>query len=110
MKAGKLDRRIVIERATETRDGFNVPIKAWDELACVAASKEDVRDSERVASQEIGAEITTRFQIRYSSDVADVDPRDRIRFEGRVYDIVARKEIGRRDGIELSAVARAENT
>lgn len=108
MKAGALDRRIIIERAYDERDEFNEPIKRWRPLAGVWASKQDIRDAERIASQEVGAEVTTRFQIRYSASVADVDPKDRIIFEGRVYDIVARKEIGRREGIELTAAARAE--
>ena len=108
MRAGSLDRRITIERATESRDAFNSIVKAWATLTTVWASKQETRDTERVASQEVGAEITTRFQIRWSSTVSDVNPKDRVIFDGRTYDIVGVKEIGRREGLELSASARSD--
>jgi SPP1 family predicted phage head-tail adaptor len=110
MRAGKLDRRITIQRATETRDGFNNVTLTWPGtvIATVWASKEDVRDSERFSSQEVGAEITTRFQIRWSSDVENVNPKDRVVYDGRPYDIVAVKEIGRREGLEITASARSD--
>ncbi len=108
MRAGDLDRRITIERYTEIHDGFNNPVKTWHQLALVWAAKADVSDSERLAAQEVGAEITTRFRIRWSPQVSDLDPKDRIRFEGRICDIVGVKEIGRREGLEISVVARSE--
>jgi SPP1 family predicted phage head-tail adaptor len=108
MKAGSLDRRITLLRGIETRNQFNEPILSWAPVATVWASKEDIRDAERVASQEVGADITSRFQIRYSSAVADVNPKDRLQLDDKVYDIVAVKEIGRRDGLEISAIARAD--
>lgn len=109
MRAGSLDRRIRIERATVTPNEFNEPVESWSTLATVWASKEDIRDGERWSAQEVGAEITTRFLVRYSSDVAGIDPRDRIVFDGRIYGIVAVKERGRREGLEITAAARAEN-
>jgi SPP1 family predicted phage head-tail adaptor len=83
-------------------------ILTWATLATVWASRQDIRDSERVAAQEVGADITTRFQIRYSSEVAGVNPKDRINFDGSIYEIVAVKEIGRREGLELTAAARTD--
>ncbi len=108
LRAGDLDRRITIEHYAETRDPFNNPVKTWHALATVWTAKMDVSDSERLAAQEVGAEITTRFRIRWSPQVSNIDPQDRVRFEGRIYDIVGVKEIGRRDGLEISAVARPE--
>lgn len=109
MDAAKLDRRIRIERATMGRDTMNnLVATGWSTLTTVWASKEDVRDAERVAAQEVGAEITTRFRIRWSTRVADVNPKDRLVFAGRIYQIVAVKEIGRRDGLEISATARID--
>lgn len=110
LAAGKLDRRISIVRDVETgRDAFNKPIIAEQSIT-VWASKEDIRDGERWAAQQVSAEVTTRFRIRYSSQVADLDPRARIVFDGRVYAINAVKEIGRREGLEITAAARAERT
>lgn len=109
MQAGNLDRRITIERLSVGRDALNNQTESWSPLVSGwPASKMEIRDSERVAAAERGAEVTTRFQIRHSSEVEDVDAKDRIVFDGRTYDIVAVKEIGRREGIEITAAARAD--
>ena len=52
--------------------------------------------------------MSMRFQIRYSSTVANLDTRDWVLFDGRTYDLIAVKEIGRREGLELTGAARAE--
>jgi len=108
LAAGDLDRRIIIQRATVTKGTHNADVETWIVLARVWAGKKDVSDRERVAAAEVAAEITTRFVIRWSSVVEDVGPRDRVVYDGRIYDISAVKEIGRRDGLEISAAARAD--
>ena len=106
--AGKMDRRITLQRATVTYDALNNPVQTWATLATVWASKEDISDSERVAAKEVGAEITTRFQIRYSTDVSDLNPKDRLTYNSDTYQIVGVKEIGRREGLEITSVARID--
>jgi len=108
MEAGKLDRRITLQRFTTTKNEFNEDVQTWADLATVWASKEDIRDSERWQASEVAAEVTTRFRIRWSNTVKDIDPRDRVLFDGRIYAINAVKEIGRRVGLEITAAARAE--
>jgi head-tail adaptor len=111
MRAGLLDRRIAVERATITVDSFNNPVPVWATLLVVSALKVDVRDSERIASLEAGAEIGTRFTVRWSRDMAEVTPKDRVVCEGRTYQIVGIKEIGfgkRQEGFELTTVARID--
>lgn len=108
MEAGKLDRRITILRAVNTGNAFNEPVASWEPLATVWASKEDIRDGERIRAQTISADITTRFQIRHSTVVADVNAKDRVLCEGKTYDIFSVKEIGQRVGFEITATARAD--
>ncbi len=108
MRAGDLDRRIAIRRATFAPNAFNEPVATWSELVTVWAARRDASASERYRAQEVGAEISLRFTIRWSLGVADVNPRDRIAFEGRDYDITAVRDIGRRQWREIDAVARAE--
>jgi len=108
MDAGPLDRRIVIQRASTSTDAFNEPVETFADLATVWASAKPVRDSERLANGQTLADISYRFVIRYSSTVADVNPKDRITFDDRTFDINAVKEIGRREGLEITATARAE--
>lgn len=108
MLAGKLDRRIRLERATVTQNDLGEEIPTWGLLATVWASKRDVSDGERIAAAEVSAEITTRFQIRWDSSWSDLNPRDRLVVDARIYGISGVKEIGRREGLEITAAARAE--
>jgi SPP1 family predicted phage head-tail adaptor len=108
MRAGALDRRIVIQRATTSTDEFNEPVQTWATFLMVWAGKQDVSDRERFTAHEIGAEVTARFTIRWSTQAGTIDARDRILFEGRYFDIHHAKEIGRREWIEITAAARSE--
>lgn len=108
IEAGKLDRRITIQRATFTRNDMGEQIPAWSTLATVWAEAKPVSDGERVKAREVSAEISMRFTIRWSTTVGGVNPKDQVVYAGRTYDIVGVKEIGRREGIEISAMARAD--
>ncbi len=108
MKSGDLDRRIAIERATVTVNGYNEEVRSWTILATVWAAVWPIADGERWRAGEVGATVTHRFRIRWSSTVSDITPADRISFDGRIFEISGSKEIGRREGIEITASARAE--
>ena len=108
MRAGKLDRKIVLQRFTSTLDDYNEPVKTWATLATRSASYEPISDGERFRAGETAANASARFVIRYSAAVADLNPKDRLTFEGTVHDILHVKEIGRREGIEITATARAD--
>lgn len=108
MDAGRLDRRIVIQQATTAADSFNEPVQTWATLATVWAIAEPVSDGERQRAGETLASKSYRFTIRWSYDVFEIDPRNRVVFDGRTYDIQGVKEIGRREFIEITATARAE--
>lgn len=108
MQAGNLDRRIVLQRFTSTRDDYNEEVRTWTTLATRSASYEPLSDGERLRASEVGATASARFVIRHSTAVADLDPKDRLVFDGVTYAILHVKELGRREGIEITAVARAD--
>ncbi len=108
LDAGRLDRLVQFERASMTTDALNEPVEQWGLLASVWASATPVSDGERFAAGERAAEITMRFRTHHCAVLADLDERDRVVFDGRVYDITGVKEIGRQRGIEVTAAARAE--
>ena len=60
---------------------------------------------ELFTAEQIAAHVDTRFRIRW---LPAITPQNRIVFEGRAYDVQAVLELGRRDGLELLARARAE--
>lgn len=105
MRAGKLDRRVTIRRATETRDDFNNPVQTWADVATVWAQQRPNRGSERFTAQENAGAAVMTFHIRFRSDVT---VKDRIQYDGREWDIADVREIGRRVVTEIDCTARAE--
>jgi len=108
MLAGALDRRVTLLHAVTTRNALNEPVKAWLPLVTVWAHKADVSDGERIRAEQVGASLTTRFQIRWSTDVSGLSATNQLDCEGRRYEISAVKEIGRREGLEITAAAQAD--
>ena len=106
--APKLDRRITLQRFTSTTDTYNEPVLTWGTLATRWASYEPLSDGERFRAGETAADASARFVIRWSTDVSDLNPKDRLTFEGRTYQILHVKEVGRREGLEITAAARAD--
>lgn len=108
MKSEDLDRRITIQRGTPVRDDLNNEVLAWTDLVALSASRRAASTNERLAQQEVGADFEQVFATRWSPTAATINPKDRLVFDGRIYDIVSATEIGRRDGILIKATARAE--
>lgn len=108
LRAGNLNRRLTLLRPTLAPNGFGESVETFAATATVWASYEPLSDAEQRRAAEVGATMTARFQIRLSSQVVDCDPTWRATCDGRSFDIVGVKEIGLREGLEISAVARAE--
>lgn len=108
LNAGALDRRIALMQYGISYNADNEPIEGYTTLATVWASATPVSDGEKVRAAEVGASISMRFQIRYSSTVASLNPKDCVVYDGKTFDISGVKEIGRREGLEISAAAAAD--
>lgn len=105
----KLDRRLTVLRAgAPVDDGFNARPGALVPIATVWASAEHVSDGERARAAERAATATLRFVVRWSELLASVDERDALEYRGAQLDVVAVKEVGRREQLEISATGRAE--
>lgn len=109
MRAGRLDRKITIQRRYVTQNEFGEEVVEWQNICPpVWAEKESGQGIERyVASQYVGKSVLV-FRIRYSSDVKEVTTKHRVIFEGRVHDILNKREIGRREGLWLDCEVRSE--
>ena len=108
MIAGPLDRRITIERWGAKTNEFGEDVPEWLHVATVWASAEDIRDSERNRAQQVGSDVTTRFRVRWRYSIEQLNPKDRLHYGGRVFNIVAIKSVGRREGLEITAAARSD--
>ena len=103
MRAGQIDRRIVIERNTTTDDSLGEPIDSWATLATVWAEVREPRGREFFAGGQRVAEVDTVFIIRHRTDVT---AKDRINYDSKLYDIQFIGEIGRTVGLEIMAKAQ----
>jgi SPP1 family predicted phage head-tail adaptor len=119
MQYGRLDRQITIQRKIETQSESGQPIETWSALLSRrAASKQPVRGEERFTAPQIAALEQVEFRIRWSANVADLSPLDRIVYpainEGdpvltrSIYEILAVSEIGRQDGLSIITFRRAD--
>ena len=106
MNAGKMDRRITLQRKSSSQDSFGEAIDTWADISTVWAEVVPVSGNERFVSQQVIAEADTLFKIRYMSGLT---PLDRVVYDGRTYDVKGVIEIGRRrEGMQISAMTRAE--
>lgn len=105
MKAGNLDRRITLYHRAMSQDAQGQQVETWPAAyATVWAEKLDVRGREYFAAQGVQGDLSTRFRIRWRSDVLVTD---RLTLDGLEYGITQVSEIGRREGLEIFANAVA---
>lgn len=107
MRAGKLDRRIEIQRKAVTYDTDGSPIEGWSTLATVWAQQRPNRGAERFAVRQVVGTAVITFQMRYRADLA-LTNQDRIVYDGKTWDIADLREIGRGVVTEIDATARAD--
>lgn len=98
MRAGSLDRVVIVQRASETQDQFGGKSAGWADLATVRAQLIQSATSEFMQAGGEQAERVLAFRIRWVSDLRNAD---RVVFEGAPYEVIEVKEIGRRRGLEL---------
>lgn len=103
MRAGALDRRVELMHRNLTRDATTgEQVVSYVTYATVWASKRDIRGREFFAAQQVNADVTTIWHLRYRSDVLVTD---RIVEEGLPYSVTSIAEVGRKVGIEIQATA-----
>jgi len=106
---GSLDRRIVIQRVTVTASAYNEPVESWATHLTLWARKVDTSASEGRAAAEVGASLSARFTVRWSTETADITAKDRLAFDGKTYNITGvRETINRHTFIEIDVVVRAD--
>lgn len=103
MRAGRMDREIVIQRATTSETVVGSPVPTWTTHLTVWAEYIPVSGREFLQMNREVAALTARFIIRWNSDVLETD---RISFGGRTWDILSLREIGRQEGLEITAEVR----
>jgi head-tail adaptor len=123
MRAGTLDKFVTVMRKTTTYADDGQPLDAWAVLGTLRrpANVGPVAGEERRATEQVAATEQTRFRLRYSEDLADLSPLDRIIYPAmtgesspeviphrNVFDIIEAPHIGRLDAIEIVAIRRTD--
>lgn len=105
MKAGELDRRILIQRVVALRNDHGEIIMGWVDVATTWASFKRVSGVEEQKAEQRSNRQQVQFTIRYR---ADIDPTMSVVYDGERYEIedVGDAGDGRRDGLVLSGYAR----
>lgn len=105
LNAGDLNRRIQIQRATQTPDGFGGFNSVWtDHGPAIFARRRDVSDAERVSAARWDNKLVTRFIIRASAFGRGIRRTDRLTHEGITFEIDGIKEVpGNRGFLEITA-------
>lgn len=100
MNPGRFDRQVTIERFSTTTNAIGEQVKTWSALiTCPAMYKADP-GTETVNGDKREAERPVIFTIRY---YAGVNPKDRLKYQGEVYNILAVTEVGRKNLMELKS-------
>lgn len=111
MRAGKLDKLIVIRRRTRTRDPASGElVETWAPLGpAISAELVEGKALERYASQQKIAEVSVAFRLRWAPGLLTLTPDEhRISYGQFDYDVKGLVEIQRREGVVALCGARAE--
>ena len=102
MRAGRMDKRIIIQQVTETQDGYGDPADSWAAFKTVWAEVIFKPGREYFNGATDIATAPAIFRIRYLSGVTR---KMRISYDSETYDILSITEIGRKEGLEIVASA-----
>ena len=104
MNAGNMDRRVQFLRASEINDGYQTRLGPHEPYGSpVWASKKPISDGERFRGDAVMQDQSDRFVVRYSALTASLTLADRMTCEGVTYALSGKKELGRREGFEITA-------
>jgi head-tail adaptor len=120
MRAGRLDRRMTIQRKSIVLADSGEQIESWASLSTNRpASVTPVSGTERFGGEAIESSQQVEFRIRWSQNVADLSPLDRIVYPSfdaldsqslgsSVYDVLAVNEIGRHEVLQIITARRPD--
>lgn len=108
--SGTRDRKVTVQQLSTSKGSSGAPVDTWTDLRTdVWASKRDVSGRERFVQNQTSAPYDSHFELPFSDDwnpdVIDVPKTRRLVYEGRVYDIVAAMQIGRKRGVAVDTLS-----
>lgn len=102
MRAGQLDRRIKVQLPVERQDGAGGATPAWDNFLTIWARREPAGGGEAGGEGTVTAQRRAVFTTRW---YPGIDETCRIVHDGQPWDIELVEEIGRKEGLRITATA-----
>lgn len=102
MRAGRLDRTVIIQRVATTVDEYGTPSEGWTTVATVRAQRVKLSTEEFLRAFGNASESVAVFRIRHLDGLTLAD---RITCDGETYDLKFIEPIGRRQVLELRCTA-----
>lgn len=107
MRIGNMNRRLAILRRVQTgTDDLNSPVYEWQAWRTVWAERVAKREDEQF-SADLRQRYAVRrviFRISYLAGISEVD---RLECEGVTYDVKGLRELGFREGTEITAESQS---
>jgi len=97
--------RVDLERATTVQTDTGALAKTWTRIGRVWADVTPIRGEELTQAQQLTATVSHRIRLRWSAAGATLTPADRIKWGGRLFELVSVIDVGERRR-ELEATAR----
>jgi SPP1 family predicted phage head-tail adaptor len=104
---GQLDRSVVLQAVTTTRDAAGGAVATWATFAEVWAAKNPSGGARFFAAQQKHAEASVVYRIRHRADVL---PLMRLVDGAATYEITGTDELGRAHYLDLACRAVDQNT
>jgi len=111
MRAGKLDRRITIERYSEVVNAYGERERTWTSAGKLWAAM-DMKQT-KVKETEVAAQLLPMsevvWRVRHSAFAEAISEKDRIAHRGRTYDIIGVQMMGRGEDIMITTKIEETN-
>jgi SPP1 family predicted phage head-tail adaptor len=101
MRAGKLDRVIIIQRGATVNGAGGVPVTTWSPIGTMRAQIVNGATEEFIRGPGASEETSITFRLRFLDGVTT---ENRVTFEGQAFDIKEIRELGRRRGLDIRCV------
>lgn len=86
MTAGRMRKRVTIQRLERTDDGYGGIVETWVDVATVWAAVEPLTGRERYEAQQVQSDLSHKVTMRYRPGIM---PQMRLVLKDRPLDIVA---------------------
>lgn len=89
MRIGRLNQRVIVERPLRTQDSAGAEEVAWSVVATVWGEVMPIKGRERMAANQLLAEMDTLIRLRWAPVIEAIDATWRLRVASVIYNIVS---------------------